>query len=156
MNSKTINLLGLIIKIIIIAGILILGFAMMFSGVNIESEKSEVLAFREGFVLTAATTFSYIVIGLTALLVLVFFLGLLVTDPKKAIKSIIGVLVAVALFFILYFIGSGDTQESLRLKEPQTQSVFDGTNAGLITGYIALGGAVLAIVAGVIMKAIGR
>lgn len=129
---------------------------MMFSGVNIESEKETILEFREGFVLTAATTFSYIVIALTAILVLAFFIILLITDPIKAVKSIIGVIIAVALFFILYMIGSGDTQESLQLKEAQTQGVFDGTNAGLITGYIALGAAILAIVSGVVMKAIGR
>lgn len=147
------------IKLAIIIPILILGLSVMFSGVHVEnSPETVVQEFRDGGLLTSTTMFSFVVIGLCAFLVLAFFVVLLVTQPKKAIKSILGIILVGVLFVILNAIGTTDTNESLRLAEDVQveQSVLNSSTAGIWTAAITLFVGIAAILLGPVINLVRK
>ncbi|MGB0932865.1 MAG: hypothetical protein ACPGU5_01190 [Lishizhenia sp.] len=153
------NSIGLIIKAVIIIPIIIFGAMVMFSGINVDtSTTAEVNAFAEGGVMSGATIFSFAAIALCAVLIVVFFVYLLVTDPIRAIKSILGIIVAAVIFLVLYFAGTSTTPEDLNLPEAITasQKTVDFTNAGVVTAFIAIGAALLAIVGGLVLNLVRK
>src|SRR5690554_2694660 len=139
-NEKKLNVLGLIIKIVIAVPALIFGFIVMTSGVNAESDELVKQNFMESFAFNGVTNISFYAIILAVILVLVFFVVLLVTRPVQAIKSILGIVVAAVLFFILYSMGTTDTVESLGVVGDITASeaTLDFTHAGIYTAIIGL------------------
>lgn len=153
------NTIGMIIKAVIIIPIIIFGALVMFSGINVDtSTTAEVSEFAAGPVMSGATIFSFAAIALCAVLIVVFFVYLLITDPIRAIKSILGILVAAAIFLILYFAGTSTTPEDLNLPEAITasQKTVDFTNAGVVTAFIAIGAALLAIVIGSLLNLVRK
>lgn len=153
------NTIGMIIKAVIIVPIIIFGALVMFSGINVDtSTTAEVSEFAAGPVMSGATIFSFAAIALCAVLIVVFFVYLLITDPIRAIKSILGILVAAAIFLILYFAGTSTTPEDLNLPEAITasQKTVDFTNAGVVTAFIAIGAALLAIVIGWLLNLVRK
>lgn len=153
MNEKKINMIGTIIKVLFIAiGVIV--SAMVITGPNADSavNSPEVIEkFRDGGAMSAAIGFSgFLIITCTALVVL-FFVLLLITDFKKAIKSMIGILAFTILYFVLSGIGSSDTTESLQLLTSVDKATLNSTHAGLITAIIGLVVAVLAVIAGPFM-----
>lgn len=155
MENKTNNIIGMAIKLAVIIPILILGLSVMFSGVHVEnSPQAEVLAFRDGGLLTSTTTFSFAVIAICAVLVVAFFILLLVTQPKKAIKSIFGIILVGILYVILNAIGTADTNESLRLADDVAveKGVLDSSSAGIYTAAVTLIVGVLAILLGPVIN----
>ncbi|MDX1445952.1 hypothetical protein [Lishizhenia sp.] len=159
MENKTTNIIGMAIKLAIIVPILILGLSVMFSGVHVENSAPEVVEeFREGGLLTSTTMFSFVAIGLCAFLVLAFFVVLLVTQPKKAIKSILGIILVGVLYVILNAIGTADTNESLRLAEDVQveQNVIDSSTAGIWTAAITLIVGIAAILLGPVINLVRK
>ncbi|WP_107037414.1 hypothetical protein [Brumimicrobium mesophilum] len=156
-NEKKLNVLGLIIKIVIAVPALIFGFIVMTSGVNADSDELVKQNFMESFAFSGVTNISFYAIILAVILVLVFFVVLLVTRPVQAIKSILGIVVAAVLFFILYSIGSTDTVESLGVVGDITasESTINFTHAGIYTAIIGLAVcSALAMFMGLIVKLI--
>ncbi|RYM35500.1 hypothetical protein ERX46_00490 [Brumimicrobium glaciale] len=156
-NEKKLNILGLIIKIVIAVPALIFGFIVMTSGVNAESDELVKQSFMDSFAFSGVANISFYAIILAVILVLVFFVVLLVTRPVQAIKSILGIIVAAVLFFILYSIGTTDTVESLNVTGDITASAatLDFTHAGIYTAIIGIAVcSVLAMFMGLIVKLI--
>ena len=158
-HEKKLNIIGIIIKIIIVAPALIAGLIVMGSGVNADSDKALQEAFMDSVSFSAVMNISYITIIAAVVLVIGFFISLLVTRPMQAIKSVAGIIIAAIFFFILYSIGSSDTAESLNLSGGLTaeQSVVDFTHAGIITALTAIViCAVLALGLGFVLKLVRK
>lgn len=154
-NEKKLNILGLIIKIVIAVPALIFGFIVMTSGVNASSDETVKQSFMDSFAFSGVTNISFYAIILAVVLVLVFFVILLVTRPVQAIKSILGIILAAVLFFILYSIGTTDTVESLNVTGDITASAatIDFVHAGIYTAIIGLAVcSALAMFMGLIVK----
>jgi mannitol-specific phosphotransferase system IIBC component len=138
MNEKKMNLIGNVIKIGLIAIGVILSFMIIF-GPNVNAGKEVVEKFRDGFEMSAAINFMLITLGACIAIIIGFYVLLLITDFKKAIKSMIGILLFAALYFILSMIGSSDTSETLALRNPVADATIDSTHAGLVCVIIGLG-----------------
>jgi hypothetical protein len=159
MNEKKLNLIGLIIKIVIIAPALIAGFVVMGSGVNANSDADVQAAFMDSVSFNAVINISYITIVAAVILVLAFFAVLLGTRPMDAIRSILGIILAGVVFFILYSIGTADTSESLNLGGGLSveQGAVDFAHAGIITALLAITiCGVLALFLGYVMKLVRK
>lgn len=154
-NEKKLNIIGLVIKLVFAVPALITGVIVMASGVNAESPKLEQAEFMDSFAFGAVMNLSFITIILAAFLVVAFFVALLASRPVVAIKSILGIVIAAVVFFILYGIGTTDTVESLQFSgsHTATQKELDFTHAGIITTILAITvcGA-LALLMGYVMK----
>lgn len=139
-NEKKLNIIGIIIKVIIIAPALIAGLMVMGSGVNADSALEVKQDFMNSLSFSAAMNISFITIIAAVVLILAFFALLLISRPKTAIKSVLGIIVAAVVFFILYGIGSSDTEESLQLAKgiSASDATLDFTQAGIFTALIAL------------------
>lgn len=147
MESKKLNLMMSVLKIALIA-IGVLAFFMVFQGPNISAEESVRQEFLEGGQLAFATSYTGFMLFAAAGLVLIFFVVQLITNTKKTVKAIMGLLIAVVIFFVLYMVGTTDTNESLQLKEAQhvSQNTISGTTAGIYTVLLGIGlGALAAI-----------
>jgi hypothetical protein len=138
MNEKKMNLIGNVIKLSLIAIGVILSL-MIISGPNVNAGKEAVETFRDGFKLSAAMNFILIILAICILVIIAFYVLLLITDFKKAIKSMIGVILFAVLYFILSMIGSSDTSETLALRNPVADATIDSTHAGLVCVIIGLG-----------------
>ncbi|MGJ8661547.1 MAG: hypothetical protein ACSHXL_05890, partial [Bacteroidota bacterium] len=122
----------------------------LFSGPNNTAELSEIESFRDGVKMTAATYFTIFVLAACVALVLFFFVRQLISNPKKTLFSIIGIVVALVLYLLLYVVGTSDTSESLALTESignVSKGTITSTTAGLYTVLVGLAAAVIAIVA---------
>jgi hypothetical protein len=138
MNEKKMNLIGNVIKLSLIAIGVILSL-LIISGPNVNAGKEAVETFRDGFKLSAAMNFILIILAICILIIVAFYVLLLITDFKKAIKSMIGVILFAVLYFILSMIGSSDTSETLALRNPVADATIDSTHAGLVCVIIGLG-----------------
>ena len=127
----------------------------MGSGVNAESPEMEQQAFMDSVSFGAVTNISFIAIIAAVVLILGFFAILLATRPGTAIKSILGIIIAAVVFFILYSVGTTDTVESLNVQGgiSASESTMNFTHAGIWTAIIGMViSAVLALFMGFIMK----
>lgn len=158
-KEKTLNIVGIIIKILIIAPALIAGLVVMGSGVNADSVELVKNEFMDSVSFNAVMNISFITIIIAVVLVLGFFGALLVTRPMTAIRSILGIIIAGIFFFIMYAIGSSETADDLNLSGDLTaeQSVVDFTHAGIITALTAIAiCAVLALLLGYVLKLVRK
>ena len=159
MDEKKLNVIGLIIKVLIIAPALIAGFVVMGSGVNADSEAEVKSAFMDSVSFNAVINISFITIIAAVVLVLAFFALLLATRTMDAIRSILGIILAAVVFFILYSIGTSDTSESLNLGGGLSveQGAVDFAHAGIITALLAIViCAILALGMGYVMKLVRK
>ena len=158
-NEKKLNIIGIIIKVLIIAPALIAGIIVMSAGVNADSSLPEQQEFMNSLSFSAAVNISFITIIAAVILILAFYVVLLISRPKTAIKSILGIIVSAVVFFILYGMGSSDTEESLQLAKgiSASQTTLDFTQAGIYTALLALFVcAILAFFMGIIVKLIRK
>jgi hypothetical protein len=139
-QEKKLNLIGLIIRIAIIAPALLFGIMVMASGVNAESASVDIEALKESVHFNAVFGISFIALLGCAALVLIFFGVLLITRPASAIKSILGIIIATIFFFIAYAVGSTDTAESLRVDSSimVNETTINFATAGIWTALVAL------------------
>lgn len=139
-QEKKLNLIGLIIRIAIIAPAIIFGIMVMGSGVNAESASTDIESLKESVHFNAVFGISFMALLGCAALVLIFFGISLITRPASAVKSILGIIIATIFFFILYAIGSNDTAESLRVDSTimVTETTVNFATAGIWTALVAL------------------
>lgn len=147
MNSSKLNLIMNIIKIgLAVIGILLCVF--LFGGPNMENTVEEQQAFRDGTQMSLAVSFTGFVVFAGIGLILLFFVFQLITNPKKTVMSIIGLIVAAVLYVIFLMLGTSDTNESLALRDPVALSTISTTTAGIITVIAGLAIGVLAVAIG--------
>ena len=158
-SEKQLNILGIIIKVIIIAPALIAGLLVMGAGVNAESPDPVQQEFMNSVSFSAVTNISFIAIIAAVVLILLFFVILLITRPGSAVKSILGIIVAAIVFFILYSAGSTDTVESLNVQGgiSASESTINFTHAGIWTAIIGMViSSILALFMGFFMKLVRK
>lgn len=123
----------------------------LFGGPNNTAELSEIETFRDGAKMNAATYYTIFVLVACVALVLIFFVAQIISNPKKTLMSIIGIVAALVLYVILYTIGSKDTSDTLGLTNTigeVSSSTISATTAGLYVVFIGLGVAIVAILSG--------
>ncbi len=96
METKKLNLFMSILKIGLVAIGVILSL-FIIGGPNMEGTVEAQETFREGASMSLATSFTGFIIFASVGLILVFFVIQLITNPKKTVMSIIGLLVALVL-----------------------------------------------------------
>lgn len=152
MNVKKLNLYMSILKFGLVAiGVILCLF--LFSGPNMESTVEEQIAFRDGSSMSLAASFTGFIIFTSLGLILVFFIVQLITNPKKTILSIIGIVVGLLLYLIFTMIGTSDTNETLTLAEnvQVDQGTIVSTSAGLYTVLVGISVGILAVLVGPLM-----
>lgn len=102
--------------------------------------------------MSLAIYYTIITIVAVVAVVLLFFLFQLVTNTKKTAMSIIGIIVALVFFLILWMMGSSDTEESLGLVGRTNQKTINWVSAGIYTIIIGVVIGVLATRIGQIMS----
>jgi len=154
MDTKKLNLYMSILKIGLVAIGVILSL-FIIGGPNMESTIEAQETFREGSSMSLVTSFTGFIIFASVGLILLFFVAQLITNPKKTVLSIIGLLVALVLYLIFLMIGTGDTNESLALLEDVQvdQGTIASSSAGL---YTVISGVILALLAAVFGPLLGR
>jgi amino acid transporter len=154
METKKLNLFMSILKIGLVAIGVILSL-FIIGGPNMEATVEAQETFREGASMSLATSFTGFIIFASIGLILLFFVVQLITNPKKTVMSIIGLLVALVLYLIFLMIGTSDTNESLALLEDVqvAQGTIASSSAGL---YTVISGVVIALLVAVFGPLFGR
>lgn len=128
----------------------------LFAGPASTAPLAEIEKYRDGGQMSAAIFFSIFALIACMALVLIFFVVQLISNPKKTILSIIGIVVGLVLYLLFYAIGTSDTSEGLGLNNTMgdvAPSTIRSTTAGL---YTVLSGLVIAMLAIVITPFIGK
>lgn len=151
------NLISNILKVSLVA-IGVLSCLFLFTGPNATADLETITEFREGGRLSFSVGFTIFTIVACVALVLLFFVVQLISNPKKTLFSIIGIVVALVLYLVISIFGTTDTNESLQLLEDVqvAQSSIDATTAGIYTVLIGLVVALLAAVFGPIISRLSK
>lgn len=123
---------------------------MLFSGPTVADGKAAMTEFRESGSMSAIYYTLFIIVT-AVVAVLGFFMYQIALQPKKTLLSIVGIVVAFVLYFVMYFSGSSDTMKSLALRHEASDSVIAATSAGVYTIGICLAVGVLVVVFGPLM-----
>ncbi len=89
---------------------------------------------------------AYFAAGLASLLTVIFAVYFLITHPEKAKNSLIGIGALVVVFGIAYVLASGNVTEAMTKVGGVTETTSKRVGMGLITFYLLVGIAVLAVV----------
>ncbi len=144
--TKYMNILKITLSVIGIGVSLLL-----FGAPNPTAEISEITKFRDGVEMNSATYYTIFILIACVALVLIFFVSHLISNPKKTLLSIVGIVASLVLYIVFYSIGSPDTSESLGLTKTigeVSASTISATTAGLYVVFIGLLVALVAILAG--------
>lgn len=134
MDSKKLNLMMNVLKYVLVA-LGVLAFFLVFQGPNMNESEAVRNEFLESGKLAYAVSYTGFILFAGVGLILVFFVLQLITNTKKTLKSIMGLVIALLVFLIFYMMGTSDTNESLQLKEAQyvSSGTIATTTAGLFT-----------------------
>jgi uncharacterized membrane protein len=150
MNSKKLNLFMNVLKFGLVAiGVILCLF--LFGGPNMESTLQDQETFRDGSSLGLAVSFTGFVFFAGIALILIFFVVQLITNPKRTIVSIAGLIVALVLYLVISMMGTSDTNETLQLLDPVDEGTIASTSAGLWTVMIGIIVGLLVVVFGPFM-----
>lgn len=151
MDSKKLNLALTIFKFTLgILGLIACGLVIVGPSGAGGVEKEVVDEFRDGGSMAFAVSLTGIIIFACLALILIFFVVQLISNPKKTIISIAGIVAMLVLYLILTMAGTSDVAEDLRLQvsEPVSQGTVNSTTAGIWTAIIAIGITILAALLG--------
>jgi amino acid transporter len=147
MKFKNLNLYLNILKVVLVAvGVILCLF--LFGGPNATSDATDIETFRDGSKMGLASMFTTFILFLGIGLILIFFVVQLISNPKKTILSILGIVAALIIYLIFWAAGTDDTNESLQLRHPVEPSTITATTAGLWTTLVAIGIGILAVISG--------
>lgn len=139
METKRLNLIMNLIKFGLVA-VGVVACALIIGGPNMDATVEAQEEFRDGSSMAMAINYTIVIIFATLALVLFFFVVQLLTNTKKTIMSIIGIVAALVIYMIFLALGTTDTNESLLLAEDV--QVSDGTiastTAGIYTVIVAM------------------
>ena len=133
----------------------VIACVLVIGGPNAEATVELQEEFRDGGSLGMAINYTMLVIIASVAVVLLFFVLQLITNTKKTIMSIIGLVVALVIYLIFWAMGTSDTNESLQLLEDV--QVSDGTIATTTAGlYTALIGVAVGVLVWILSPLMGR
>ena len=144
-SNKNIPLFLNILKATL-AGLGVLFCFLVIGGPNVNEKIEVVEAFRDSTKMDLAILYMIGLISAGVVLILSFFLIQLITQSKKTVMSIIGILAALIIYLIFYAAGTSDTSATLLLKNPVSDGVVVTTTAGLYTVGVALFAGIVAII----------
>ena len=154
MKLQKLNLYLTILKVVLIAtGVLSCIF--LLGGPEPEGLATEEFeAFRDGTELAVATNSTAFIIFVGVGLILLFFVVQLISNPKRTLISIAGIVAALVIYLVILMAGTADTNETLQLREESQVdlSTINATTAGLWTAIVGISIGILAILAGAVMK----
>jgi hypothetical protein len=143
---------------------IIIAFAVILTAILLGTSdngmsKDFVRAFDEiGTTLDIFTIGTYIIAGLTLLLVLIFSVSNMFIKPKAAKNALIGIGALVIIIIVSYFLSTPDIDPKFVLDIAENTVVTDALSqqvgAGLIATYILAGLSVLAIIYASVSKLI--
>ena len=140
MESKKLNLAMNILKYTI--GALGLIGCIWVIATSPDSDATEIVKddYAESSQMTFAIGFTIAVIIAAMAGVLLFFVYQLVTNSKKTIMSIIGIVAAFLVYLVFRMVGTTDTNESLQLagNYKVSDATLDATTAGLWTVLLGI------------------
>lgn len=142
-----------ILKVVLVA-IGVVSCLLLFNGPDINGDPKEVEDFRDGARLGFASVFTGFIVFLGIGLILFFFVVQLISNPKKTILSILGLIAALVIYLVFWAAGTSDTNETLQLRHPVDQATITATSAGLWTTLVALAVGLLAIISGFFTRSI--
>lgn len=154
MDAKKLNMIMTVTKFALVA-IGVIACLLIIGGPNMDATQEVRNEFRDGGQMGLAIGYTlFIIIATTAAVLLFFFLGL-ISNTKKTAMSIIGVIAALVVFLLIWVVGTGDTNETLQLRESVQvdQGTISGVSAGL---YTAIVGVVVAGLAWILSPIMGR
>lgn len=154
MEAKKLNLFLTVLMYLLVA-VGVIACLLIINGPNMDAEEDVRNSFRDGGGMALAINYTlFIIIAATAIVLGFFALGL-VTNTKKTVMSIVGVIGAFVLFMIFWAMGSSDTRESLALKEsiPVDSGTISFVTAGI---YTVMVGIVIATLVAVLGPFMGR
>lgn len=154
MEAKKLNMIMSILKIVL-GAIGVIACLLIVNGPNMEDTKEVRDAFRDGGEMGLAINYTVFVVIATAAAVILFFILGLVTNTRKTVMSIVGVVAAFILFCIFWAAGSSDTHDSLQLAEsiPADAGTINFVTAGLWTVMV---GVVVGALAAILSPLMGR
>jgi drug/metabolite transporter (DMT)-like permease len=150
MSTKRLDLLMNILKIGL-GGLGVILCIMLFNAPNVSAGKEAVEAYRDGSQMSAAIWFTFFLMFALMAVVVVFFLLQLITDTRKTVIAILGILISTVIYLIFLGIGTSDTTDTLQLKNPVSQAVVSNTTAGIYTIFIGMAVGALVIILGPFM-----
>lgn len=153
MDSKKLNMIMTALKVGLVALGVLAFFMILLNVPQADAVKADIDAFRDGGAMGFATSYTGFILFLGLGLILLFFVVQLITNTKKTVKSIIGLVAALVVFLILYAMGTTDTNETLQLAEAQhvDSGTIASTTAGLITVLLGVGLGLLVWILGPLM-----
>ncbi len=128
--------------------LLILGAALTVFGFAFGFQKSNAVAVD----VLLYWAYAIVVLGVA----LIAILGITISaknNPKSLLKSLIVIVVAIAIVAIAYVVAPGSEAVGLNAQQPEP-SVLKMTDTVLTLTYLSCGAAVLAVIAGAIINAI--
>ena len=152
MNSNKINTILNGLKFALV-GIGVIACLLVIGGPNAEAEVPVQEEFRDGGAMSTAIGYTLLIIFAAVAAVLIFFVLQLISDAKKTVMSILGLIIALVLFLIFWMVGTSDTSEALALRDPVELSTIRTVTAGL---YTALVGVVIGVLVWVLSPLMGK
>lgn len=149
MDSKKLNMILTILKVGLVA-LGVIAFLLILVNSPASDEVKEIEGFRDGGSMGFAVSYTGFILFAGIGLILIFFIQSLISNTKKTVKSIIGLIAALVVFLILYLMGTSDTNEMLAIKEEQY--VSDGTLAQITAGLYTV---LLGVIVGFLLAIFG-
>lgn len=149
MDAKKLNIgLNALKFSIAIVGVVLSLF--LFNAPNVVAGTEAVETYRDGSVVfSSAIWFTIIVFFALVALVLIFFLVQLISNPKRTVISILGILIFLVIYLAFSMIGTSDTNESLALtRNPVSDGVIGTTSAGIYTIIIGMFAGLMVVLLG--------
>jgi len=154
MDAKKLNMIMAVTKYLL-GAIGVIACLLIINGPNTEDTQEMRDAFRDGGSMALAINYTLFIIIATAAIVIFFFLIGLITNTKKTVIAIVGIVGALALFLIFWAMGTSDTRATLDLKD--TIVADEGTISFVTAGiYTVMVGLVVATLAALLSPFMGR
>jgi hypothetical protein len=151
MDAKklTVGLNALKFSIAIVGVVLSL---FLFNAPNVVAGTEAVETYRDGSVIfSSAIWFTIIIFFALCAFVLLFFFVQLISNPRRTVISILGILIFLGIYLVISLMGTTDTNETLALRNQVSSGVINTTSAGIYTIIIGMFAGLLVVILGPFM-----
>ncbi len=151
MDAKklTVGLNALKFSIAIVGVVLSL---FLFNAPNVVAGTEAVETYRDGSVIfSSAIWFTIIIFFALCAFVLLFFFVQLISNPKRTVISILGILIFLGIYLVISLMGTTDTNETLAIRNQVSPGVINTTSAGIYTIIIGMFAGLLVVILGPFM-----
>ena len=151
MDAKklTVGLNALKFSIAIVGVVLSL---FLFNAPNVVAGTEAVETYRDGSVIfSSAIWFTIIIFFALCAFVLLFFFVQLISNPKRTVISILGILIFLGIYLVISLKGTTDTNETLAIRNQVSPGVINTTSAGIYTIIIGMFAGLLVVILGPFM-----